>query len=132
MLATERKLVLVVDDEPKIVRMLRELLESSGYEVQTESCGTAALDYAKEHQPDLVILDLRLPDLSGFEVSEQLRQVYDHATLPILMLTAMDRAEDREHGLECGADVYMSKPVGLGELLEQVQLLLSGAGPNLA
>ncbi len=132
MLATDRKMVLVVDDEPKIVRMLKQLLESNGYEVQTESCGMAALDYAKEHQPDLVILDLRLPDLTGFEVSEQLRQVYDHATLPILMLTAMDRAEDRQHGLESGADIYMSKPVGLGELLEQVQVLLAGAGPSLA
>ena len=126
----ERRRVLVVDDEAKITRLLKSYLEASGYEVATQETGMAAVDYAKEHQPDLVILDLKLPDISGYEVSDQLRQVYDHDALPILMLTSMDRPEDRERGFEHGADAYISKPFDFSSVAQQVGLLLSGPGPE--
>ena len=129
MLMTEHKRVLVVDDEEKITRLLKTYLESNGYEVETRTMGLEAVDYAKEHQPDLVILDLKLPDISGYEVSDSLRQVYNHDTLPILMLTSLDRPEDRERGFEHGADAYISKPFDFSAVAQQVGLLLSGPGP---
>ena len=130
--ASERKRVLVVDDEPKITRLLKSYLESSGYEVDAQLSGMAALDAAKEHQPDLVILDLKLPDISGYEVSDHLREVYTQDTVPILMLTSMDRPEDREKGFAHGANAYMSKPFDFGEVAVQVDQLLRGIGPALA
>lgn len=132
MVSTERKRVLVVDDEVKITRLLKSYLESSGYEVDAQLCGMAALDAAREHQPDLVILDLKLPDISGFEVSDHLREIYNQDTLPILMLTSMDRAEDREKGFEHGANAYMGKPFDFGEVALQVDYLLKGTGTALA
>jgi len=119
------KTVLVVDDEEKITRMLTRFLESLGYQVQARNCGQEALDYAVEHKPDLVVLDVRLPDVSGFEVSNRLRQVYTHEALPILMLSAMDRGEDRDMGFESGADVYMSKPFEFGELSQTIETLIA-------
>lgn len=126
----ERRRVLVVDDEAKITKLLKSYLEASGYEVETQETGLGAVDYAKEHQPDLVILDLKLPDISGYEVSDQLRRVYNHDMLPILMLTAMDRPEDREKGFEHGADAYISKPFDFSSVAQQVGMLLSGPGPE--
>ena len=128
----ERKRVLVVDDEVKITRLLKSYLESSGYEVDAQLSGMAALDAAREHQPDLVILDLKLPDISGYEVSDHLREVYNQETVPILMLTSMDRAEDREKGFLHGANAYMSKPFDFGEVALQVDQLLKRSGPSLA
>ena len=132
MFVEERKRVLVVDDEPKIAKLLKSYLESSGYEVETAGCGEEGLDSAKEHKPDLVVLDLKLPDISGYEVSDRLRQVYSHEALPILMLTAMDRPDDRERGFEHGADAYIAKPFDFSAVAQQVGLLLSDPGPTLA
>ncbi len=132
MAESEKKHVMVVDDEAKIAQLLKTYLESFGYEVEMQYSGMAALDAAKEHQPDLVILDLKLPDISGFEVSDHLREVYSQDTLPILMLTSMDRAEDREKGFEHGANAYMGKPFDFSEVVLQVENLLKGAGPALA
>ena len=132
MIIEERKRVLVVDDEPKIAKLLKAYLEASGYEVETAGCGQAALDCATAHQPDLVVLDLKLPDISGYEVSDRLRQVYSHEALPILMLTAMDRPDDRERGFEHGADAYIAKPCDFSAVGQQVGLLLSDPGPTLA
>jgi len=119
-----RKRVLIVDDETKIVRLLSAFLEAEGYEVATATSGTAALDAVVAQPPDLMILDLRLPDISGFEVSSRLRENYDHTTLPIVMITAMDRPEDKACGFEHGADAYMSKPFELSELNRTITTLL--------
>ena len=121
-----RRTVLVVDDETKITRLLTAFLESVGYEVRAEATGTGALEYVngEGHVPDLVILDLRLPDISGYEVSTRLRRNYNQSTLPILMITAMDRPEDRDRGFEHGANAYLSKPFELGELNRTITSLL--------
>jgi len=126
----ERRRVLVVEDEPKISQLLKSYLEANGYEVETQATGQAGLDAAKERRPDLVVLDLRLPDISGFEVSDHLRRVYSHEALPILMVTAMDRAEDRERGFEHGADAYIAKPFDFSSVAMQIGLLLSGPPPE--
>ena len=119
-----RKQILVVEDEEKIARLLTEHLESVGYEVHAETHGHTALAYAAEHQPDLTILDLRLPDISGYEVCKELRKLYHPWIVPILMVTALDKPVDQLRGFACGGDAYLTKPFELTELLDTVSLLL--------
>ena len=119
-----RKRVLVVDDEEKIVRLMTRFLEAHGYDVHAELCGQAGVDAAVAEKPDLMILDVRLPDIDGFEVSTRIRQVYDQVSLPILMVTAMDRREDQERGIASGANAYMAKPFGFGELDLAIEQLI--------
>jgi DNA-binding response OmpR family regulator len=127
MAGENRRRILVVEDEEKIARLLVLQLESAGYEVHTEAYGKTALSYAAEHQPDLAILDLRLPDISGYEVCKELRKLYHSWIVPVLMVTAMDQPVDQLRGFACGADAYLTKPFSLPELLETVALLFGQA-----
>jgi len=119
-----RKRVLIVEDEEALSRLMRWQLESVGFEVKTETHGATALAFAAEHRPDLVILDLRLPDIHGYEVCRQLRKVYHPWIVPILMVTAMDKPIDQVRGYAHGADAYLTKPYEEAELLRTVTLLL--------
>nr|WP_067292591.1 response regulator [Marinobacterium profundum] len=119
-------LVLVVDDEPNIVLSLEFLMQQAGFEVITANDGEAALQRVAEQRPDLILLDISLPGLSGFEVLEQLRAQPEHAQLPIIMLTAHGREVEREKGLALGADDYVTKPFSTRLLVEKVQALLKG------
>ncbi len=117
--------VLVVEDEETIRRTLRYNLEREGYTVHDAGTGTEALAQARRHRPDLVILDLMLPELSGLEVCRVLRQ---EMSTPILMLTAKSSETDTVVGLQIGADDYVTKPFSLPELLARVSALLRRAG----
>src|SRR6266852_8439019 len=119
--------ILVIDDDPKIVSVLRRALAYAGYPVKTALTAAEGLARALEDPPVLVILDVMLPDLSGFEVCRRLRQ---GSEVPILMLTARDEIEDRVHGLDQGADDYLVKPFALQELLARVRTLLRRARPE--
>jgi two-component system response regulator MprA len=119
--------ILVIDDDPKIVSVLRRALAYAGYPVTTALNAAEGLARALEDPPGLVILDVMLPDLSGFEVCRRLRQGSD---VPILMLTARDEVEDRVHGLDQGADDYLVKPFALQELLARVRTLLRRTRPE--
>jgi two-component system response regulator MprA len=119
--------ILVIDDDPKIVSVLRRALAYAGYPVRTALTATEGLARALEDPPSLVILDVMLPDLSGFEVCRRLREGSDVA---ILMLTARDEVEDRVHGLDEGADDYLVKPFALQELLARVRVLLRRVRPE--
>jgi two-component system, OmpR family, response regulator MprA len=119
--------ILVIDDDPKIVSVLRRALAYAGYPVTTALTAAEGLARALEDPPGLVILDVMLPDLSGFEVCRRLRQGSD---VPILMLTARDEVEDRVHGLDQGADDYLVKPFALQELLARVRTLLRRTRPE--
>jgi DNA-binding response OmpR family regulator len=114
-------LVLVVDDERKIRALVRSYLERAGIDVLTSGSGAEALEMAARSRPDLVVLDLGLPDVPGDEVARELRRAGD---LPILMLTARASQEDRLHGLELGADDYVTKPFSPRELVLRVQAIL--------
>jgi DNA-binding response OmpR family regulator len=114
--------ILVVEDDPAILRGLVDNLEGEGYEVVPADNGEAALAAVGEREPDLVILDLMLPKLSGYEVCRSLRE--DGNTTPILMLTARGEEGDRVLGLDLGADDYVAKPFSLRELLARVRALL--------
>jgi DNA-binding response OmpR family regulator len=113
--------ILVVDDEPTLRETLAENLEMEGFRVVTAADGREALDRFHQSQPDLVILDLMLPELSGIEVCRIIRR---ESGVPILMLTARDSELDKVVGLELGADDYVTKPFGVRELLARVRALI--------
>jgi DNA-binding response OmpR family regulator len=115
------KKILVIDDEPTLVATVRYNLERDGYTVITASDGPSALSLARAERPDLIILDLMLPVMDGFEVCRLLRRDMDVA---ILMLTAKADEVDKVVGLELGADDYVTKPFGMRELLARVRALL--------
>ena len=113
--------ILIVEDEKKIARFLELELKHEGYDVITAFDGRSGLDTALEENPDLLILDLMLPELSGIEVCRRLRHTSD---LPIIMLTAKDDVSDKVMGLDMGADDYMTKPFAIEELLARIRVAL--------
>jgi two-component system response regulator MprA len=113
--------VLIVDDDQKVLEMLRRTLAYDGYTVLTASDGQAALQVAQEQRPDLVVLDWRMPYLDGIEVAQRLKAADG---TPILMLTARGTVEDRVLGLDSGADDYLVKPFAPAELLARLRALL--------
>jgi DNA-binding response OmpR family regulator len=115
------KTVLVVDDEPKIVQLARDYLEHAGFAVVTAADGRAALDEVRRRRPDLVVLDLGLPQLDGLDVTRSIR---GDSNLPIIMLTARDDEVDKLVGLELGADDYLTKPFSPRELVARVKAVL--------
>ncbi|MFZ5863650.1 MAG: response regulator transcription factor [Nitrospirota bacterium] len=122
------KTALVIEDEPDIVRLLTHYLEQSGYRVRTETTGSAGLRAALERVPDVIILDVMLPGLDGYEVCRRLRNDPATATVPILMLTARGEETDKVRGLEIGADDYVTKPFSPKEILARVKALLRRSG----
>ncbi len=113
------KTILVVDDEPKIVKVVRDYLERAGFAVRSASDGAAALDLARTEKPDLIVLDLGLPKLDGLDVTRELRKT---SRAPIIMLTARSEESDKLVGLELGADDYITKPFSPKELVARVRV----------
>lgn len=124
MVEVTRQEILVVEDDHGVAELLRRGLGSLGFAAHTESYGKTALSYAAEHRPDLVILDLKLPDLDGYQVCKELRQLYHRWDVPILMLTGMDQPSAQLRGFAHGADAYLTKPFDMMELLRTILLLL--------
>lgn len=118
--------ILVVEDDPLLEASLRRALSYEGYEVDTAADGLAAVDEARTHPPDLMVLDLMLPIMDGIEVCKKVRL---HSDLPILMLTARDGVADRVHGLDSGADDYLVKPFAHEELMARIRTLLRRRQP---
>ncbi len=118
--------ILVVDDDPMVATTIQRVLLPEGYDVDVALGGAAALDRARERRPDLVVLDLMMPEVDGFEVCRQLRV---DGSLPILMLTARSGTADRVRGLDTGADDYLVKPFAYAELLARVRALLRRTPP---
>jgi class 3 adenylate cyclase len=124
-MSEDRKpLVMVVDDQPVNVKLLHQLLTMSGYEVTTASSGGEALAKIPNELPDIVLLDVIMPQMSGYEVCRALRADKATALLPIVMVTALDPLEERVKGIEAGADDFLSKPINQAELLARVKSLL--------
>lgn len=122
--------ILIVEDERAVARGLQFALQSEGFEVLCAETGQLAIDLAKTRNPSLILLDLRLPDISGFDVCRQLRK--DGLHQPILMLTALDDPIDKVLGLELGADDYVVKPYNLRELIARIRSLLRRAYGELS
>jgi DNA-binding response OmpR family regulator len=119
--APARRRILVVEDEPDIARGLRDALEFEQFEVITTGLARDGLRLVRERSPDLVILDLMLPDGNGFNVCEDIRKT--HPVIPIIMLTARSQETDKIRGLEVGADDYVTKPFSIGELVARVNAM---------
>jgi two-component system response regulator MprA len=113
--------ILIIEDDEGILRILRRALAYEGYQVDTAVDGESGLASARDHHPDLVILDLMLPGMDGIEVCQRLRQADNIA---VLMLTARDAVQDRVQGLDSGADDYMVKPFELDELMARIRALM--------
>lgn len=122
------ELILVVDDEPKIVRLARDYLERSNFRVLPAEDGITALAAARQEKPDLIVLDLNLPGLDGLDVCRALRR---ESSVPIIMLTARAEEMDRLIGLELGADDYIVKPFSPRELVARVRAVLRRAQGDL-
>ncbi len=118
-----KKRVLLVEDEPNIVESLRFLLERAGFDIFVETEGPAALDAVLRAPPDVLVLDVMLPELDGYEVLRQLRANRATQSLPVLMLTAKGQKENRETALEAGADMFMTKPFANAEIVTAVSEL---------
>jgi two-component system, OmpR family, KDP operon response regulator KdpE len=122
--AAEGARILVVDDEPAILRVVRANLARQGYRVETAATGQAALEAHASHHPDLILLDLGLPDVDGLEI---VRQIRDRAATPIVVLSARGAERDKVQALDLGADDYLTKPFGVEELLARVRVALRHA-----
>ena len=117
------KRVLLAEDEPSIVESLTFLLEAAGFEISVETNGRQALDSALTTAPDVLVLDVMLPELDGYEILRQIRSDQRAKALPVLMLTAKGQREDRETALECGADLFITKPFANAAIVEAVEQL---------
>jgi DNA-binding response OmpR family regulator len=119
------KKILVVDDEPYIVRMLETRLRSNGYDVVAAMDGMEALDMARTEKPDLIILDVMLPKMDGYKVCAMLKFDMKHANIPIIMLSARAHETDVKMGDDLGVEAYIVKPFDSKELMEKVDTLLN-------
>lgn len=118
--------ILVVEDDPITAKLTARLLQRAGYEVTVAHDAPEALTFIAEQRPDLIILDVMLPSMNGYEICRMLRSEADMKQLPILMFTALDRPGEQRQGFQAGADAYLTKPVHSQELLNQVRSLLLG------
>jgi len=120
-MSERHRLILVVDDEPRMTRFIKMNLELEGFQVVEAHSGLETLERVRTGLPDLVILDVMMPDMDGFETLEMLREV---SSVPVIMLTVRADEEDKVHGLELGADDYVTKPFGARELASRVKAVL--------
>jgi DNA-binding response OmpR family regulator len=120
-MTSQHKKILIIEDEPDIIRGLRDALEFEGFDVLSSGDGREGIRLAREKAPDCIILDLMLPGANGYAVCEEVRTF--NAVVPIIMLTARSQESDKIRGLEVGADDYVTKPFSIGELLARIKAI---------
>ena len=119
------KKVLVVDDDPTMTTLLSKVLKDNDFQVKAVNEAVEGLEYAMAHKPDLIILDVMMPIVNGFNFCRLLKQEKDQKDIPILLLTARDQMKDIEIGLEMGAEAYLIKPLNTDELLKTIKVIES-------
>jgi DNA-binding response OmpR family regulator len=121
---------LLVDDEPSIVKMVSKRMEVEGFEVLVAFDGQTGLTMAQNEKPSLIILDLMLPRLNGFEVCTMLKQDVRHREIPIVIFTAKAQEADEKLAMSCGADAFLRKPFRAQELMQKIRELLQATSPS--
>jgi len=116
--------ILIVDDSPTETHVLKVLLEKNGYAVETASDGELGIEAAKEHHPDLILMDVVMPVMNGFQATRQLSRDPETSSIPIIMVTTKDQDTDRSWGLRQGAKEYLTKPIDTKELLSKIKATL--------
>ncbi len=119
------KKILVVDDDPTLTTLVSKCLETNGYEVTAVTEAADGLDYAMKNDPDLIILDVMMPVINGFNFCRLLKQEENKKDIPIILLTSRDQIKDIEIGLEMGAEAYLAKPLNTTELLRTIKVIES-------
>jgi two-component system alkaline phosphatase synthesis response regulator PhoP len=119
-----KKTIMVVDDNPDIITIVRTILEGKGYNVFSATSGPELLNLLKTHKPDLIILDIMMPEMDGLEVLTRLKGATETATIPVILLTAKVQYEDVLGGYKLGADYYITKPFTSTQLVNGINLLL--------
>ncbi|SRR5260221_8373299 len=123
--AKRPKRILVVEDNELNMRLWNDILEAQGYALLKTALGLEAVVIARESRPDLILLDIQLPDLSGFDVAQRLKADAVTRSIPIVAVTAFARREDKKRALESGCDGYISKPVSIIEFLQKIETFLA-------
>ncbi len=116
--------ILIVDDDVETLRLVGLMLQREGYEIASASNGAQALSMAQREMPDLIVLDVMMPDMDGYQVTSSLRQMPGTALTPILMFTAKSQVDDKVAGYDAGVDDYLTKPVHPAELVAHIKALL--------
>ena len=124
----EQVRILLVDDEPSIIKMVGKRLEVEGFEVLVAMDGQDGLKKAQTDNPELIILDVMLPKLNGYEVCTMLKQDARYQKIPVVLFTAKAQEKDEKLGMECGADAYVRKPFRAQELIEKIRSLIGAPG----
>lgn len=119
------KTALIVEDNALNLKLMRDLLEASGIETLQTKDGTHALELAREHRPDIILMDIQLPDVSGLDVTRWLKADEDLRDIPVIAVTALALRGDEERVVEAGCDAYISKPISVANFLEVVKKFLS-------
>jgi two-component system phosphate regulon response regulator PhoB len=123
--------IFIIEDEPSIIQLVQHNLEKEGFIVASSENGNEGLKQLKKFEPNLLLLDWMLPDLSGIEICKNIRKDNKFKTLPIIMLTAKGEEEDKIKGLESGVDDYLTKPFSYKELLARIKAVLRRSNPNM-
>ena len=121
------KRVMIVEDNELNMKLFRDLIEAAGYDTIQTRNGLEALDLAREHRPDLILMDIQLPEVSGLEVTKWLKEDDELHTIPIIAVTAQAMSGDEEKALEAGCNDYLSKPIDEDLLMEKIQKLLESS-----
>ncbi len=119
--------ILIVDDSPTEAHILKSMLEKSGFEVETAENGTEGIERAKELKPDLILMDVVMPGLNGFQATRQLTKNSETADIPVIIVTTKDQETDRVWGLRQGAKDFLTKPVAEKILMEKINAILAAA-----
>ena len=122
--------IFIIEDEPSIIQLVQHNLEKNGFIVLSSVNGNDGLRELKKFQPDLLLLDWMLPDLSGIEICKNIRKDNSFKNLPVIMLTAKGEEEDKIKGLDSGVDDYLTKPFGFNELMARIKAVLRRSNPN--
>ena len=125
-----KKTALIVEDNALNLKLMRDLLEASGIDTLQTKDGTRALEMVREHRPDIVLMDIQLPDVSGLDVTRQLKADAELRDIPIIAVTALALRGDEERVLEAGCDAYISKPISVASFLDEVRNFLGEDGES--